>query len=57
MGGIEGGEIFMLGCVSRVTLPSKLKRYALYVDIIPQIAPGYFLGFPYLAASSLSRFY
>jgi len=38
--GIEGGEKFMLGRVSRVTLPSKYRRDALYVDIIPPIAPG-----------------
>ena len=38
--GIEGGEIFMLGCVSRVTLPSKYRRDTLYVDIIPLREPG-----------------
>ncbi|KIM51755.1 hypothetical protein SCLCIDRAFT_1219879 [Scleroderma citrinum Foug A] len=38
--GIEGGEIFMLGCVSRVILPSKYRRDAFYVDIIPPILPG-----------------
>ena len=38
--GIEGGEIFMLGCVSRVTLPSKYRRDTLYVDIIPLRKPG-----------------
>jgi tyrosyl-DNA phosphodiesterase 2 len=38
--GIEGGENFMLGRVSRVTLPSKYRRDALYVDIIPPTAPG-----------------
>ncbi len=34
----EGGK-FMLGCVSRVTLPSKYRRDGLYVDIIPPTAP------------------
>jgi len=38
--GIEGGEKFMLGRVSRVTLPSKYERNALCVDIIPPTAPG-----------------
>ncbi|KAG1787570.1 Endonuclease/exonuclease/phosphatase [Suillus plorans] len=38
--GIEGGEKFMLGRVSRVILPSKCRRDALYVDIIPPISPG-----------------
>ncbi len=38
--GIEGGGKFMLGCVSRVTLPSKYGRDGLYVDIIPPTAPG-----------------
>lgn len=38
--GIEGGEKFMLGCVSRVALPSKYGRDGLYVDIIPPTAPG-----------------
>ena len=37
---IEGGKNFMLGRVSRVLLPSKYKRDALYVDIIPPIQPG-----------------
>ena len=37
--GIEGGGKFMLGHVSRVTLPSKYKRDALYVDIMPPAAP------------------
>jgi len=37
--GIEGGGKFMLGCVSRVTLPSKYRRDGLYVDIIPPTAP------------------
>ncbi|GJJ11982.1 hypothetical protein Clacol_006220 [Clathrus columnatus] len=37
--GVEGGEKFMLGRVSRVTLPSKYGRDALYVDIIPPAAP------------------
>ncbi|KAL4079807.1 Endonuclease/exonuclease/phosphatase [Scleroderma citrinum] len=37
---IEGGEKFMLGRVSRVTLPSKYRRDALYVDIVPPTAPG-----------------
>jgi len=40
--GIEGGGMFMLGSVSRVTLPSKYRRDALSVDIIPSIAPGAF---------------
>jgi tyrosyl-DNA phosphodiesterase 2 len=35
---IEGGEFFMIGRVSRVTLPSKFRRDALYVDIIPPTA-------------------
>ncbi|KAI0252183.1 Endonuclease/exonuclease/phosphatase [Lactifluus subvellereus] len=39
-GGIKGGGKFMLGCVSRVTLPSKYARDGLYVDIIPPTAPG-----------------
>jgi tyrosyl-DNA phosphodiesterase 2 len=30
----------MLGCVSRMTLPSKYRRDGLYVDIIPPTAPG-----------------
>ncbi|KAG1856540.1 Endonuclease/exonuclease/phosphatase [Suillus tomentosus] len=38
--GIEGGENFMLGRVSRVILPSKYRRDALCVDIIPPISPG-----------------
>ena len=38
--GIEGGEKFMFGRVSRVTLPSKYERDALCVDIIPPTAPG-----------------
>jgi tyrosyl-DNA phosphodiesterase 2 len=38
--GIEGGGKFMLGRVSRVTLPSKYERDALCVDIIPPTAPG-----------------
>jgi tyrosyl-DNA phosphodiesterase 2 len=38
----EGGEKFMLGSVSRVTLPSEYERDALYVDIIPPTAPGTF---------------
>ncbi|KAG1803365.1 Endonuclease/exonuclease/phosphatase [Suillus variegatus] len=38
--GIEGGENFMLGRVSRVILLSKYRRDALYVDIIPPISPG-----------------
>ncbi|KAH9946595.1 Endonuclease/exonuclease/phosphatase [Amylocystis lapponica] len=38
--GIEGGETFMLGRVSRVTLPSKYRRDALCVDIVPPTAPG-----------------
>ena len=37
---IERGEKFMLGRVSRVTLPSKFGRDGLYVDIIPPTAPG-----------------
>ncbi|EIW80146.1 hypothetical protein CONPUDRAFT_144342 [Coniophora puteana RWD-64-598 SS2] len=40
--GIEGGENFMLGRISRVALPSKYRRDALYVDIIPPTAPGTF---------------
>jgi tyrosyl-DNA phosphodiesterase 2 len=36
----DGGENFMLGGVSRVALPSKYRRDALYVDIIPPTAPG-----------------
>ena len=38
--GTEAGEIFMPGRVSRVTLPSKYRRDALSVDIIPPTAPG-----------------
>ena len=38
--GIEGREKFMLGSVSRMILPSKYRRDALYVDIIPPISPG-----------------
>jgi len=38
--GIEGGGMFMLGCVSRVALPSKYGRDGLYVEIISQTAPG-----------------
>jgi tyrosyl-DNA phosphodiesterase 2 len=38
--GIEGEEKFMLGRVSRVTLRSKYRRDALYVDIIPRTAPS-----------------
>ena len=38
--GIEGGEKFMLGRVSRVILPSKYKRDALYVDIVPPTRPS-----------------
>ena len=39
--GIEGGRKFTLGCVSRVTLPSKYGRDGLCVDIIPPTAaPG-----------------
>ncbi|KAG2097722.1 Endonuclease/exonuclease/phosphatase [Suillus discolor] len=37
--GIEGGKKFMLGRVSRVILPSKYRRDALCVDIIPPISP------------------
>ena len=37
--GIERGGKFMLGCVSRATLPSKYGRDGLYVDIIPPTAP------------------
>ena len=40
--GIERVEKFMLGPVSRVILPSKYGRDALYVDIIPPTAPGTF---------------
>ncbi|KAG9050433.1 hypothetical protein FS837_005506 [Tulasnella sp. UAMH 9824] len=36
----EGRGRFMLGCVSRVTLPSKYGRDGLCVDIIPPTAPG-----------------
>ena len=36
--GIEGGAKFMLGRVSRITLPSKYGRDALCVDIIPPTA-------------------
>ena len=39
---IERGEKFMLGPVSRVVLPSKYRRDALYVDIIPPTAPDTF---------------
>ncbi|KAF9012244.1 hypothetical protein BDZ89DRAFT_1023965 [Hymenopellis radicata] len=40
-GQAEGdGEKLMLGRVSRVTLPSKYRRDALSVDIIPTTAPG-----------------
>ena len=38
--GIEEGGKFMLGNVSRVTLPSKYNRDGLYVDIIPRTAPN-----------------
>jgi tyrosyl-DNA phosphodiesterase 2 len=38
-GGSEGVERFMLGRVSRVTLPSKYRRDALCVDIIPPATP------------------
>ena len=38
--GIEGREKFMLGSVSRVILPSKYRRDALYVDIIPPLSLG-----------------
>jgi len=38
--GTEGRETLMLGRVSRVTLPSKYGRDALYVDIISPTAPG-----------------
>ena len=38
--GTEGGEKFMLGRISRVTLPSKYRRDALYVDIIHPTGPG-----------------
>ena len=37
---IEGGNKFLLGRVSRVTLPSKYGRDALYVDTIPPTGPG-----------------
>ncbi|CAG8760622.1 15473_t:CDS:1, partial [Acaulospora colombiana] len=37
---IEEGGKFMLGHVSRIPLPSKYRRDALYVDIIPPTAPG-----------------
>ena len=36
---IEAGGKFMLGCVSRVTLPSKYGRDGLCVDITPPTAP------------------
>src|SRR5258708_7611429 len=36
--GIEGGGKFMLGCTSRITLPSDYKRDALCVEIIPPTA-------------------
>jgi tyrosyl-DNA phosphodiesterase 2 len=39
-GGIEGGEKLMLGRVFRVTLPSKYKRDALCVEIVPPTALG-----------------
>ena len=35
-----GGEKFILGRASRVSLPSKYKRDALYVDIITSTAPA-----------------
>ena len=38
--GVEGGERFIPGGVSRVTLPSKYRRDALYVDIISPTVPG-----------------
>lgn len=38
--GIEGGEKFILGRASRVSLPPEYKRDALYVDIITSTAPG-----------------
>jgi len=38
--GIERGERFMLGGVSCVTFPSKYRRDALYVSIIPPTAPS-----------------
>ncbi|KAG2358625.1 hypothetical protein BDR07DRAFT_1417134 [Suillus spraguei] len=37
--GVERGEKFMLGPVSRVKLPSKYRRCALSVDIIPPSTP------------------
>ena len=37
--GIGAGGRFMLGSVSRVTLPSKYKRDGLYVEILPPTAP------------------
>ncbi|KAI6153254.1 Endonuclease/exonuclease/phosphatase [Pisolithus tinctorius] len=40
--GIEGGGKFMLGRISRVTLPSKYGRDALCVEIIPPSTPGTF---------------
>ena len=39
-GGTEGGENF--GCASRVVLPSKYRRDALYVDIISPTTPNTF---------------
>ncbi|KAH6904656.1 Endonuclease/exonuclease/phosphatase [Coprinopsis sp. MPI-PUGE-AT-0042] len=37
---VEGGYKFMLGSVSRISLPSKYGRCALYVDIIPPSGPS-----------------
>ncbi|KAI0712503.1 Endonuclease/exonuclease/phosphatase [Earliella scabrosa] len=39
-GGVEGGDKFELGHVSRVQLPSKYGRCALAVDIIPPSTPS-----------------
>jgi len=52
--GIEGGEKFILGNVSRVTLPSEYGRDALYVDIIPLTAPGTFFRLINVHLDSLS---
>ncbi|KAI6129151.1 Endonuclease/exonuclease/phosphatase [Pisolithus thermaeus] len=38
--GVKRGEKFMLGSVSRVTVPSKYRRDGLYVDIIPPTVPS-----------------
>ncbi|KAI6138999.1 hypothetical protein BKA82DRAFT_4228921 [Pisolithus tinctorius] len=51
--GIEGGEKFMLGRISRVTLPSKYRRDALCVDIIPPSAPSTFFRLINILANAL----